>query len=400
MSYSHSRYSYRLIGKFALVLTVAGLALGLTFAAQTSSSQTKPQQPPDTPAAGGPQGDTGPIAIPKKKPEEEKPQPKPEKVKNPEGLEDFSIRVNTQLVNVDVSVLTKDGQFIPGLKKENFRVLEDGVPQKIERVAQTEAPITAVMLLEFSNPNRFANKQVSYDQLVDMLNASYIFVQSLKPEDFVSVISYDIKPTIRLDFTKDKREVQGALGQMRLPQFSETNMFDALYETIDRVEGIEGRKYIILISSGYDSFSKLTLDKIYAKVKATRDITIYAVSTGGSIRARCPGCFADRYGGELDFLQADNQLKTFAAMTGGRAYFPRFVGEMPEIFRDVAQTIRNQYMVSYYPTNRTQDGTYRKIKIELGGENGGPLMIQDQKGKKIKYQVIARDGYRARTEVQ
>src|SRR6185436_10384275 len=155
MSYSHSRYSYRLISKFALVLAVAGLALGLTFAAQTSSSQTKPQQPPDTPAAGGPQGDTGPIAIPKKKPEEEKPQPKPEKVKNPEGLEDFSIRVNTQLVNVDVSVLTKDGQFIPGLKKENFRVLEDGVPQKIERVAQTEAPITAVMLLEFSNPNRF-----------------------------------------------------------------------------------------------------------------------------------------------------------------------------------------------------------------------------------------------------
>jgi VWFA-related protein len=401
MSYSQSQYSHRLISKFALILVGFGLTLGNNAVAQTSSSPTQPSsQQPDTPAAGGPQGDIGPIAVPKKKPEEEKPKPKPEKVKNPEGLEDFSIRVNTQLVNVDVSVLTKDGQFIPGLKKENFRILEDGVPQKVERVTQTEAPITAVMLLEFANPNRFANKQVSYDQLIDMLNASYLFVQSLKPEDYVSVISYDIKPTIRLDFTKDKRQVLGALGQMRMPQFSETNMFDALYETIDRIEGIEGRKYIVLICSGYDSFSKLTLDKIYAKVKSTRDITIYAVGTGGAIRALCPNCFADRYGGEMDFLQADNQLKSFATMTGGRAYFPRFIGEMPEIFRDVAQTIRNQYLISYYPTNQSQDGTYRKIKVELGGENGGPLLIQDQKGKKIKYQVIARDGYRARTEVQ
>ncbi len=402
MSYSRRQYSYRFAIRIALILSIVGLACVLTLAAQNSSSQSKPQQQPqpDTPAAGGPQGDIGPIAVPKKKPEEEKPQPKPEKVKNPEGLEDFSIRVNTQLVNVDVSVLTKDGQFIPGLKKENFRVFEDGVEQKIERVSQTEAPITAVMLLEFANPNRFANKQVSYDQLYDMLNASYLFVQSLKPEDYVSVISYDIKPTIRTDFTQDKRQVLGALGQMRIPQFSETNLFDALYDTIDRIEGIEGRKYIVLICSGYDSFSKLTLDKIYNKVKATRDITIYAVGTGGAIRARCPGCFSDRYGGEMDFLQADNQLKTFAAMTGGRAYFPRFVGEMPDIFRDVAQTIRNQYLVSYRPSNQAQDGSYRKIKVELGGENGGPLLIQDQKGKKLKYQVIARDGYRARTEVQ
>jgi VWFA-related protein len=393
MSYSSSLHSSGRLRKFALILILALLA-----GSSPLGGQNTPQQQPDTPAAGGPQGDIGPIAVPKKKPEEEKPKPKPEKIKNPEGLEDFSIRVNTQLVGVDVSVITKEGQFIPGLKKENFKVFEDGVQQKIEKLEQTEAPITAVMLLEFAQPRFGVNRQYGGSHIYDMLNASYIFAQSLKPEDWVGVVSYDMKPEMRLDFTQDKRQVMGALGSMRMPMFSETNLFDALYDTIDRLEGIEGRKYIVLISGGFDSFSKLTLDKIYAKIKTTRDITIYAVGTGGAFRA----LYQDSVGplSSLDYLQADNQLKSFAAMTGGRAYFPRFIGEMPEIFRDVAQTIRNQYLISYKPSNPAQDGGYRKIKVELQAENGGPLVIQNEKGKKIKYQLIHREGYRARQVVE
>jgi VWFA-related protein len=382
------------ISRFLIVHLALTLLLLLPVSVGAQSGQ--PQQPP--PAAGGPQGDTGPIAVPKKKPEEEKPKPKPEKVKNPEGLEDFSIRVNTQLVGVDVSVITKEGQFIPGLKKENFKIYEDGVEQKIDRLEQTEAPITAVMLLEFASPKFDVNRQYGGSHIYDMLNASYIFAQSLKKEDWVGVVSYDMKPTMRLDFTQDKREVLAAIGSMRIPQFWETNLFDALYDTIDRLEGIEGRKYVVLIASGFDSFSKLTLDKILAKIKTTRDITIYAVGTGGAFRAQY-----DRYFGNissLDLLQADNQLKTFATLTGGRAYFPRFVGEMPEVFRDVAQTIRNQYLISYRPSNPAQDGSYRKIKVEVVGEKGGPLVIQNEKGKKLKYQVIHREGYRARQVVE
>jgi len=382
------------ISRFLIVHLALTLLLLLPVSVGAQSGQS--QQPP--PAAGGPQGDTGPIAVPKKKPEEEKPKPKPEKVKNPEGLEDFSIRVNTQLVGVDVSVITKEGQFIPGLKKENFKIYEDGVEQKIDRLEQTEAPITAVMLLEFASPKFDVNRQYGGSHIYDMLNASYIFAQSLKKEDWVGVVSYDMRPTMRLDFTQDKREVLATIGSMRIPQFWETNLFDALYDTIDRLEGIEGRKYVVLIASGFDSFSKLTLDKILAKIKTTRDITIYAVGTGGAFRAQY-----DRYFGNissLDLLQADNQLKTFATLTGGRAYFPRFVGEMPEVFRDVAQTIRNQYLISYRPSNPAQDGSYRKIKVEVVGEKGGPLVIQNEKGKKLKYQVIHREGYRARQVVE
>src|SRR3954468_11616778 len=153
---------------FALILT--GLAAQAPAPNTTPTDQKKPstQQEP-TPEAGGPQGETGPIVVPKKKEDEApKQEPKPPKVKNPAGLEDYSIRISSQLVTVPVSVVTKDGQFIPNLKAENFRVLEDGVEQKVNKLEQTEAPITVVMLLEFSNPNFYINKQIFGTFMYDM----------------------------------------------------------------------------------------------------------------------------------------------------------------------------------------------------------------------------------------
>jgi VWFA-related protein len=366
---------------------------------QSTSGQSSGQQSNVPAEAGGPQGDIGPIATPKKKPEEQAPQqePKPPRIKNPEGLEDFSLRVNVPLVNVDVGVLTKDGQFVPGLKKENFKVFEDGQEQPVTAFSQTEAPITAVLLSEFASPNWMVNQQYGGSHIRDMLYASYIFVQSLKKEDWIAFETYDMKPTLQVDFTRDKNEVLQSIQRLYFPGFSETNVFDALYDTIDRLEGIEGRKYIIYVGGGIDTFSKLTLDKFLAKLKTTRDITIYCVSTGGAFRAM--GADSGAIAG-LNFAQADNQLNTFARMTGGRAYFPRFVGEMPAIFQDIAQTIRNQYQVSYHPTNTKQDGSYRKLKVELVGENGGPLKIVDQKGKSLKFQLIYREGYRAKQVVE
>src|SRR5579864_5991539 len=393
------------LGRSFAAATLFSIALAASASAQTTGTssskpsssaqtpQTQQTQPPTPqsgqgkteapPEAGGPQGDMGPIAVPKKAPEESKPADKPEKVKNPEGLEDFSLRVNVPLVSLDVSVLTKDGQFIPGLKKENFRVLEDGVPQPITNFSQTQAPITAALLVEFANTN--------YNFIYDMLNAAYTFTGNLKPEDWVAVISYDMKPQILVDFTQDKRAVAGALNTLRIPGFSETNLFDALYDTLDRMEGLDGRKYIVLISSGRDTFSKLTLDKIMNKIKASHNIAIYAVGTGQAAREYYDARGAMGPISRLDYLQADNQLKTFAQMTGGKAYFPRFEGEMPEIFGDIAQSIRNQYTIAYHPTNSKQDGSYRKLKVEIVAPDGGPLRIQNEKGKALKYQVIARE---------
>ena len=354
-----------------------------------ANTQQKPSEAPP-PEAGGPGNDVGPYVIPKKR--EEPPPPPAEKPKKVEGMPDYSINVEVPLVNLDVLVTTKNGQFVPGLKKDNFRVLEDGVAQPISNFSQAEAPITAVLLVEFASTN--------YQFLYDALNASYTFAGGLKKEDWVAVVSYDMRPHILVDFTQDKRAVYGALNQLRIPGFSERNVFDALYDTLDRLDRLEGRKYIILVSTGVDTFSKLNLDQILKKVKSTRNVTIFSVGIGRALVE-----WAEAHGylgslGSLNYLQAENQLNTFSRMTGGRAYFPRFQGELPEIFRDIASDIRNEYNIAYHPTNAKLDGSYRKLKVELVAPDGGPLKIKDQKGHDLKYQIIARDGYTAKHTVE
>jgi VWFA-related protein len=288
---------------------------------------------------------------------------------------------------VDVGVLLeKTHQFVPGLKPSNFRVYEDGVQQKVSGFKRVEAPITALMICEFA-----AN---SYSFIYDMRNAAFAFAQQLRPQDYVALMTYDMRTQIQLDFTQDKRQFLEAINSLRIPGFSETNLFDALYEGLDRLERIEGQKYIILISTGVDTFSKLTLDKILKRVKNSQDITIYTVSTGGFARAM------SRRGDNMTFLQGDNQMKTFSSMTGGASYFPRFSGEMPDIFREINQNIRSKYELVYRPLNAKQDGTYRKLRIELVDEEGQPLHIQDEKHKPLKFDIIAREGYRAKQEVE
>jgi VWFA-related protein len=390
-------------GKFLLAMAIlilsleclVGQAVPATAQDQGSSQQNPNQQAPP-PEAGGPQDQVGPYAVPKKK--EEPPPPPPEKPKKIEGMPDYSIHVSVPLVNVPVSVITKDGQFIPGLKQGNFRVFEDGQPQAITNFQQTEAPITAVLLVEFSSGD--------YYFMYDLLQTSYSFVQSLKKDDWVAVTYYDIKPHILVDFTQDKQALYGALNQLRIPGFTETNLFDALYDTLDRLEGIQGRKYIILVTTGIDTFSKLNLGQITKRIKNSHDITIYPISVGFAMRE-----YFDAHGGaaphgigipisNMDYLQADTQLKTFARLTGGRAYFPRFDGELPGIFHDITGDIRNQYVLAYHPTNEKLDGTYRKLKVEVVGQDGKPLKVRNQKGKDVKYDVVAREGYTAKHQVE
>lgn len=375
-------------------------------ASAQDQSQTQSSPPPDDngkpkqdapPDAGGPGGDIGPYSIPRKKAEEPPPPPPPPTPKKVEGMPDYSIRVNAPLVNVDVLVTTKSGQFVPGLKKENFRVFEDGAAQSISTFNVSKAPITAVLLVEYASTN--------YAFMIQALQASYAFANTLQKDDWIAVAYYDMQPHILVDFTQDKKAVYGALNQLRIPGFSETNLFDALYDTLDRLDRIEGKKYIILVTTGVDTFSKLTLDKITKKIKDTKDVTIFPVSVGWIIREmyEARGRAAPHGMGipvsNMDYLQADNEMRNFAAMTGGRAYFPRFEGEMPELFRDISTDIRNQYSLTYRPTNDKLDGTYRKLKIQVVAPDGGPLKVKDQKGKEQKIDVVARDGYTAKHSV-
>jgi VWFA-related protein len=306
-----------------------------------------------------------------------------------------TLHVEVPEVTVDVGVLLeKTHQFVPGLKPANFRIYEEGQEQKVIGFKRVEAPITALMICEFAATN--------YHFLYDMRNAAFAFAEQLRPQDYVALMTFDMRTQIVTDFTQDKRQLLQDINSLRIPGFSERNVFDALYEGLDRVSRIDGQKYIILIASGRDTFSKITLDKILDKVKKTPDVTIFTISTGAVARIMSEG----RGGGmggqirEMDYLQADNQMQTWSRMTGGMFFAPRFVAELPDDFNVINQAIRSKYELIYHPTNSKQDGSFRRIRVELVDDEGHPLKMQDEKHKPLKYDLIVRDGYRAKQVVE
>jgi len=329
-------------------------------------------QAPAGPQNGG-QQQTAPPPPPA---QQQAPAQKPEQ----SGL---SISVEVPIVTLDVIATTQHGDILTGLKKENFKILEDGVPQTITNFGPTDAPITIVMLMEFSSRG--------YEfYAYEARQWAPVFLRHLKPNDWVSLVTFDMRPRLEVDFTQNKEEVDAALQHLYFPGFHESNVFDSLLDTIDRLKDVKNKKSILVIASGVDTFSKHTLDQTLKLLRQT-DVTIFAVGLdrplNNYLEARGGG------GANLTTLQGENQLKTFAQMTGGYAWFPQFDGEIPGIFQDVTAYLRNQYSLSYTPTNREQNGKFRKIKVELVAPDGTPLVVLDKKGKKQKVVVYAREGY-------
>ncbi len=312
----------------------------------------------------------------------------------PDGLPTF--RTDSTNVNVDVSVLDNKGRFIPNIPAGNFRVLEDNVPQKVSNFAMGEAPMTICMVIEFSN----LFQQYWSSSWYETLQASYGFLETLKPEDYVAVVAYDLRPEILSDFSTDKRKAYEAMQRLRIAAFSESNLYDAITDTAERMSEIEGRKAMVVIASGIDTFSRQTFDQARKKIQ-TAGVPMYAIGIMQALRE-----MVDARGGmgaiqRLDFLQADNQMRTFAKESGGMSFFPRFFGEFPSIYGAIHQAMRNQYSLTFAPTNQAKDGKFRKLRVELiNPQTNEPLRIVDEKNKPIKYQIVAKAGYTAPREVE
>jgi VWFA-related protein len=290
-----------------------------------------------------------------------------------------AIVVDVPLVNVDVVVTDNRGTFVSGLQKSNFRVLEDGVPQTITNFAPTDAPITIVILLEFS---RLLYGIFAYDAR----EAAYNFLRQLSKDDWVALVTFDLRSRIEVDFTRNKYEVQQHIGRLYFPSFTEAALFGAVVETLEQMKDVKGKKAVLILASGFDTgLGKHTLDDALKACRQT-DVTIFSVGVSRDIM--------ERYGlDNVNYLQAQNQLGAFARYTGGRAWFPRFQGEYPGIFEEVSAHLRNQYSIGYVPMNQNRDGKLRKIKVQLVDQSGNPLVITDQNNKKVKYQIYAREGY-------
>jgi len=328
-------------------------------------------------APAGQQGGTPPQAQP---PRTQAPAPAQQAPQS--GV---SIAVEVPVVTLDVVATTQKGDILTNLKKENFRITEDGVPQTITNFGPTDAPITMVLLLEFSSRGFY--------QYIAYLGKywSQALLPQLQQKDWIALKTFDMKTRLEVDFTQNKMEVAQALQRLYFPGFSESNVFDAILETVDEMKDVRGKKSIVVMASGVDTFSKHNLDQTIKALRQT-DVTIFCIGLGQAYMN-----FADPAGQrsmmQLNYLQAQNQLKTFARETGGQSWFPQFDGEMPGVFQDVAAFLRHQYSLSYTPTSGAKDGKFHKVKVELVNPDGTPLVVMDQKGKKQKTVVYAREGY-------
>ena len=357
--------------------------------AQTEASAQKPAE--EKPSVGGPKRPVGAtVAVPRRPPALKSKKSKrrmPAAAAKPEK-QPFNIAVNVDLVTVDVLVQDKKGRFMPGLTKKHFRILEDGVPQQVQTFEHTEAPMTVVLVIEFSARFQRYWSQTWYQTLT----AAYGFLGTLQPKDWVAVVAYDLRPRVLQDFTQNKDAAYAAMRSLQLPRFSESNLYDTLDDVLTRLDNVEGKKGIVLVTTGRDTFSKLTYEETLKRVKSS-GVPIYPVAMMQAMRLLYD---ARGYMGpitRMDFMQADNALRWFAEYSGGRAFFPRFFGEFPNIFHRIAHQMRNQYTLGYVSSNPARDGKFRKLKVQLVGENGKKLKIVDRKGKKVKYKIQARGGY-------
>ena len=299
----------------------------------------------------------------------------------------YSITVQSQLVQVNTVVTDQDGNIITGLKQQNFRIFDDNQAEPVTNFQPSDAPITIVLLLEFSA--RFGG----YFGYV----AKYLangFAEHLGPKDWIAVVTFDLKPHVLVDFTHNKQEVENSVLSLYFPGFSESNTFDALIDTIDRLKDVNGKKSILLMGTGFDTFSKHTLDQTYNVLKQT-NVTVFSIGVAENAMNQLDAQGQMSGSGMVGYLQAKNELNTFGKLTGGFAWFPRFEGEMPDIFNTVVEFLRNQYSLGYVPPESARDGKYHKIKVEVVDDKGEPLMVANKKGKMKKVVVYAREGYLA-----
>lgn len=284
------------------------------------------------------------------------------------------------LVNIDVMVTDDQGHILGGLKPGNFRILDNRQPREIQYFAPPKAPITVVLLMEYSSHTYqyYAGKSAYWGER---------FLDQLQPEDWVALVTYDLQPKVQVDFTHNNYAVRDAIAGLGFPMFRDMNLFDALIETVERLDTVRGRKAIVVIGTGLNSFSGSTFDDVRRELRSS-DVMVFCVGTAEQEFVRSTGSSSG-------YLMAKNQLESFAKQTGGIAYFPRFEGALPEVFSSIAAFLRHAYTVGFVVPADSRDGRYHRLKLEIVDQDGKPLRVKDKKGKWHKIEVMAREGYTA-----
>ncbi len=392
------------------VAVVSSLFAGLTLNFAFGQSR---RQPPTTNEKKNKR--PGEATQPGEKPQEPLP---PDLTGKPQEAE--KITISTQIVNVDTVVYhKKSGQIVTGLKKDNFTIFADGVQQTITNFSTPEAPITVAMVIEYSKWSETFGLYASggYEPgTYEVIRPTAMFLSRFikPPNDYVSVVAFDMRPTPLTDFTNDPSRISQVINLLlrNSPAFRESNLFDALKFTLVGGRGdsvvldnskeersdysglvsVQGRRRaVILIASGIDTFSRINYGDA-RKIAQNAGIPIYIIGTGNlfykKYEAQLPATDSiSGAPGRMTFLQAQNTLKTFASETGGAYYPVTFEGELPSVLNSINSLLRSQYSLAFNPGD-IRDGKQHKLKVSVDVNGDG---VYDDK----EYVIQARQFYNA-----
>jgi len=310
-----------------------------------------------------------------------------------------ALAARTDLVRVDVSVLDKHGKFVAGLTRNDFRVLDDGVAQPVVFFTPVEAPARVLVMLETSPAVYLIHDQ--------HLAAAFALLQGLDPADQVALVTYSDRPREVLGFTTNKTELLQALDSLQYSiGMGQLNFYDALSSVVDGLGAASGKTAVVLLTTGLDSSAAPHWRALVRQLRGT-DLVIFPVALGGDLRGdqsakrkkkkRHAEAAVNAAPQELEaadsldqlqgFARADRALRLLAQITGGRTYFPQSDKDFVPIYREIAATLRHQYVLGIAPAH---DGKFHALTVEV---DPGGAAHSSKSRKKFRYRTYAREGY-------
>lgn len=361
---------------FSALAALSVIVAGVTSAQQRPRTTTSPatatptpQQPAPTPVQTGPGGRIAPQLGEPPPPPILRPKPTPTPDPTSAEIDEGStIRINADLVTLNVRVIDRNNRPINGIRQDEFKIYEDGVPQPIFSFTQEEVPVIYGMAVDTSGSLRPA-----FDQVIA---AAKTIIDSNKPGDETFLerfISSDKIETVQ-DFTSSKDALMDGLDTLYI-EGGQTAVIDGVYLAAEHVaqykksgDDDRRRRALIVVTDGEDRASYYSQEQLFRQLRE-QDVQIYVIGFVNELEAERGLIRKSPRGKAVDLI---NKLAT---ETGGRAFFPQSISELPGIANEIVRDLRTQYVISYDPTNKTHDGTYRSIKVVVNQPSGAEKRI-------------------------
>src|ERR1700733_631172 len=305
-----------------------------------------------------------------------------------QGKQKTEIHLDPAAGVVTLKLLVQDpnGYFIPNLRRDNFVVYENGVRQQNATVDIEHAPVTLAVLTEFGGRAPGLNRQMGDE----VARAAQQLLDELGPEDKVTFWKYSDQVQKLADANQSRDAVKTELITMGTPAVSETNLYDAIIATVAEMRPVTGRKAIVLITSGIDTFSKAHYEDARKAAEAS-DSPIYVLSLTQVLRQIMQ--MQDRPLVNVDWGKVEHQLQETARVSGGRAYTPLNTSQLSPVYDDVMENLKVRYVITY-KSNNGDANSPRTVRVELvDTQTGGPLVIRDANGRIIRATGILQENY-------